>query len=383
MTQQIYAWVASIRPVGGVALFVAAASLAGCAGGADGSTAGAIPGGESLYHRHRWFSSPSPQPSPSSSASPAGASSASPVPTSRPTTAPVPSTTPAPISAGGEFLGCPYPSGDVWQADISSASITATSAQNIQATIDGGDTGGFNVWLPDQETINTAAVATALLAVAPQVSYHTPYSPVPWLASFSISSLSDHHAMVLQTQSCQYFEYYEMTYNGALSAYNGGMWSLAKPFSRPASGAVSTASGIPIGLLAVRPEELAAGAIQHALGWGAVAHSVSQSACVSPAGMTDCTDNLAYSGPSTEAALAMPYGAHIRLKSSFDDSTFPREAYIVAEALKHYGAYLYDTGCCDEIPFANDQYGAPTWTSLDSAAINSIGIGDFDVVQAP
>ena len=79
----------------------------------------------------------------------------------------------------------------------------------------------------------------------------------------------------------------------------------------------------------------------------------------------------------------MPYGAHIRLKASFNDSSFPKEAKIVAEALKNYGAYGYDTGCCNSIVFVNDVNGAPVWTSADESAITSLTISNFDVVVAP
>jgi hypothetical protein len=287
-------------------------------------------------------------------------------------------------ASSGPLLGCPYPSGNVWQSDVSNATLAAHSAESIQATVDGGDNGGFSVWVPDSEKINTATDSTPMLTVHPKVSDHKPYSPIPWSASFYIEPASDGHSMVLQGDTCQYYEGYQTSYrDGLLSEYDGAHWDLRQPFTRPATGALSTASGIPIGLLAVRPEELSGGHIAHALGWGAVAHSVAQESCVSPAGVTDCTDGLTYDGPRSESSYAMPYGAHIRLSASFDDSGFPREALIVAEALKQYGAYLYDTGCCDEIPFVNDQYGAPTWTAADSAAIGKITIRDFDVVQAP
>ncbi len=282
-----------------------------------------------------------------------------------------------------DFLGCPYQSGDVWQTNISSAQVDTYSAAYIKATIDGGGGGKFAVWAPKtNELINAATSSTPLVAVHGKVKWHTPYSPWPWASNFYISPMGDAHAMVLQGTSCQYFEGYDTTYSGgSLSMYNGGMWDLTKAFVRPSQGSISTASGIPIGLLAVRPEELTAGVILHAIGWDGVAHSWSQHACVSPAGKTDCTDSLAYKGPSSDTP--MPYGAHIRLKAAFDDSSFPKEAKTVAEALKTYGAYGYDTGCCNSIPFVNDVNGAPVWTSADESAITKLTISNFDVVVAP
>jgi len=283
----------------------------------------------------------------------------------------------------GEMLGCPYPSGDVWQTDISNAQTDPNSAAYIKAASDAGGGGSFDASAPTtDELINPATSSTPLLTVQPKVKWHTPYSPWPWAASFFIEPLGDAHALVLQSEDCQYYEGYSVTYSGGnLSMYNGGMWKLTAPFSRPKQGSTSTASGIPIGFVAVRPEELKTGVIGHALGWNGVRNSWSQTACVSPAGQSDCTDDIPYDGPSSD--MPMPYGAHLRLKTSFDDSSFPNEAKTVAEALKKYGAYAYDTGCCNTIVFTNDLDGGPVWTSGDEAALSGINLSDFDVVNAP
>lgn len=288
------------------------------------------------------------------------------------------------FSGSGEFLGCPYQSGDVWQTKIVNEVLDPDSAANIQATIDGGGGGGFNASAPTtDELINMASMRTPMVPVVGKVKWHTPYSPWPWASNFYIEPLSDAHALVLQTQSCEYYEGYEVSYSGSgvLSMYNGGMWNLNKPFVRAQQGSISTASGIPIGLVAVRPEELTAGYIGHALGWNGVRNSWSQTACVSPAAKTDCTDDIAYKGPASDTP--MPYGAHIRLKADFNDSSFPKEAKVVAEALKRFGAYGYDTGCCNTIVFVNDSNGGPVWTSADASALSSITISNFDRVVAP
>ncbi len=298
-------------------------------------------------------------------------------------------------AAAGTFLGCPYPSGDVWQTDISSSDLAPDSAANIKATIDGHGDGPFTAGVIvsgqkniTNEYVNTANGSTPLVAVHPKTSYHTPKSPEPWVFTppFYIEPTSNAHAMVLQTDACQYYETYRTTAKRSshqLSAYSGTFVDLTQPFSRPATGGCSTSSCIPIGLLAVRPEELAAGAISHALGWDAISGSVSKYACVSPAAVTHCTGGRRYKGPHSEAHKAMPAGARIRLKASFDISHFHREAQIVATGLKHYGAYLFDVGSENLIPFVNDGNGAPAWNSDDQSDLGSISIDDFDVVTAP
>jgi hypothetical protein len=284
-----------------------------------------------------------------------------------------------------DFLGCPYPSGDVWQTSIAGAPVSPKSATEIQATIDAGGGGSFRVDAPTtDELINPANGSTPLVNVKPKLHGHVPYSPWPWEANFYIEPLGDGHAMVLQTQDCQYYEGNGAAYNnGVLSMNNGAKSNLNAPFARPKKGATSSASGIPIGLLAVRPEELSAGVIRHALGWDGVANSWSQKGCVSPAAQTHCTDDIPYDGPASQTQNAMPYGAHIRLRASFDDANFPAAAKVVAEALKKYGAYAYDTGCCNTIPSVNDVNGGPNWTHTDTDAIKTITLSDFDVIVAP
>lgn len=297
--------------------------------------------------------------------------------------------------SAGTFLGCAYPSGDVWQTDISQKPVKAGSQANIKATIDGGGSGGFTagviVKAPQNVTneyVNLANHSTPMIAVHPRVRYHIPKSPEPWTFKppFYIEPIANAHAMVLQTDACQYYETYKTAAKPALKkllAYSGTYVDLTQPFVRPAEGGCSTSSCIPIGLLAVRPEELTAGLISHALGWNAVTGSVSKSACVSPAAIADCTNGRGYKGPAGERRKAMPAGSHIRLKASFDISNFHPEAKIVAAALKQYGAYLYDAGSQNLIPFVNDTYGAPAWTSDDEHDLESISIANFDVVGAP
>jgi hypothetical protein len=137
-------------------------------------------------------------------------------------------------------------------------------------------------------------------------------------------------------------------------------------------------------MLAVRPEELAAGLIRHAIGWNAVAGSMNGAAaapCVNPAGKVRCTDGNVYKGPPSD--LPMPYGSHARLKASFSLTHFSREAKIVAIAMQTYGLYVYDTGCCNAIILADDQNGAPVWTNEDANDLVTIKPADFDIVPPP
>ena len=79
----------------------------------------------------------------------------------------------------------------------------------------------------------------------------------------------------------------------------------------------------------------------------------------------------------------MPYGSHARLQASFNISSFHREAKAIAVAMQTYGLYVYDTGCCNAIILANDQHGAPVWSSDDAHDLFTITPADFDIVPPP
>lgn len=283
----------------------------------------------------------------------------------------------------GELLGCPYPSGRVWQSSIAGLKPARRSAAYIKATIDGNGGGGFLATVPTYEYVNMADDNTPLVPVHPLVSYIQPYSPIPWDPNFYISTLSDEHSLVLQTQSCRYYEGYETTYDTSigLTMFNDAHVNLHSRFKRPPSGALSTSSGIPLGLLAVRPEELTNGVIAHALGWNVVSGSVSQWACVSPAAKRSCTNGALYAGPASD--MPMPWGSHARLRASFDISSFHREAQIVATAMQTYGLYVYDAGCCNEVVFTDDVNGSPTWSDYDATDLSTISPADFEIVPPP
>jgi hypothetical protein len=286
-----------------------------------------------------------------------------------------------------DFLGCPYPSGDVYQSDISGVSPDPNSNAYIQAVLAArGGSSGF-IALVNTQTLNRANAKTPNVIVEPENNWDHPYSPVPWAPDFKIEKDGDHHSEVINAKTCQYYEGYVTEYDASgnyLDVYNNEHVDLTKPFVRPSTGALSTATGIPLGLLAVRPEELAKGVIGHAIGWNIVSGSGNGQAngpCVNPAGKVRCTDGNSYDGPNGDKP--MPYGSRARLKASFNISNFSREAKIVAQAMQTYGLYVYDSGCCNVIILADDSFGAPVWTGEDADDLQSITPADFDIVPPP
>jgi hypothetical protein len=277
----------------------------------------------------------------------------------------------------GTYYGCPEFKNGTYTKIITNAPIDPNSAAYISSVIQAGDTSGFYA-STGVEQINLADRRTPLRNVKPRVKWHQFPKPYPWRKDFYIEPLGDEHAMVVQTQSCHLFESYGTQFQSpTLSAYSGANWSLAKRFVPLPPGTPSAmASGLPLFAGMVRWEDYEGGSIDHALNWDGVAGTVSQYNFVRPA---SDTDGLAFQGSSS---YQMPYGAHLRLKSTFSTQGWGPQATMVANAMKTYGVYLADTGSSgNAIYFANAADGSDPWDDQDLSSLSSITMSDFDVLK--
>ncbi len=283
-------------------------------------------------------------------------------------------------AAVATYYGCPvFAAGNTYNAPVNASAIDPHSSAYISSVQQAGDTAGFYA-STGYEKANEASNSTPMLAVHPKVSYHSFPASYPWASNFYIEKLGDGHAIVVQTQSCHLYEAYSTTYSGGkLSAYSGANWYLTKPFVPLAKGQPSAmASGLSLFAGLVRWEDYQSGAINHALDWAAIAHTVSKYGFVTPA---SDTDGLTFNGTSS---YQLPYGARLRLHASFSTAGWGPQATMVANAMKTYGIYLADTGSSgNALYFGNASNGTNPWNSSDLSSLSKIHISDFDVITLP
>jgi hypothetical protein len=308
-------------------------------------------------------------------ASSSGATSMASVPTGR-------STAPNNVAV---YQGCGvFTAGDWYNKPITQASVDRSSANYI-ASVAAADSSGFYL-STGVEHVNLAGMATPTYTVRAAVAYHqnewNANPPWPWMPPYAIEPLSDKHAIVFRVSppTCRLFETYGTSWSGStFSAYSGWSWDLTQPFqSLPAGWPSAMASGLSLFAGAVKAEEIQAGVIRHALNWGAAANSVAQWTFVLPA--TD-TDGLAFQGGDPNYQL--PYGAHLRLKASFNDSGFGPQARAITTALKTYGMFLADTGSSNALYGIEAQDGLNHWNSGDLSALGNLHLTDFEVLTLP
>ncbi len=176
----------------------------------------------------------------------------------------------------------------------------------------------------------------------------------------------DRHALLLDRSACRLYELFDLQGRpGAWTAGSGATWNLRSNRVRPAGWTSADAAGLPILPLLARHGEAKRGRIDHAL---RVTVRRSRRAYVYPA------RHFASSDPDPSLPRM---GERLRLKAGVDVSGLPRQARVIAKALKRYGLIVADNG--------SDWYvsGAPSsgWDNDQLRTLRGLTGRDFEVVD--
>ncbi len=133
---------------------------------------------------------------------------------------------------------------------------------------------------------------------------------------------------------------------------------------RPYTWTSADAAGLPVFVGLARYDEVAAGAINHALRF------------TIPTTREAFTPPASHWASSVTDANAPPMGMRMRLKASFDISGFSPANQVILKALQQYGMILADNGSAIYISGMPD----PSWNNNDLGALKTITASDFDVI---
>jgi hypothetical protein len=176
----------------------------------------------------------------------------------------------------------------------------------------------------------------------------------------------DRHALIVDRDTCTLYELYDLRREGSgWSAGSGAIWNLRSNALRPEGWTSADAAGLPILPGLARYDEVAAGAIDHALRFTA---PETRRAYVYPA---------RHEASSLTGASLPPMGLRVRLKASFPIAGFPPQARVVLEALKRYGMILADNGSPWFISGAPD----PRWSNDELHTLDRVTGADLVVVD--
>jgi hypothetical protein len=190
--------------------------------------------------------------------------------------------------------------------------------------------------------------------------------PYPIPASPLIEGGSDRHMLLWDTSACGLYELYAAARSGnGWTAGSGAIWNLRSNALRPDGWTSADAAGLPILPGLVRYEEVARGAILHALRFTAPR---TRTAHIYPARHD--------AGESSSASLP-PMGLRVRLKASVDISGFGPQARVILTALKRYGMILADNGSPWYVTGTPNSH----WNDDQLHAFHQLTGSDFEVVD--
>jgi hypothetical protein len=235
-----------------------------------------------------------------------------------------------------EAPACPvFPASNVWNRRIDGLPVRSDSSTLI-GTI--GTTAklhpDFGSYLGYGIPYNVVGTGQATTRVAFDYADESDDVPYPIPASPMIEGGSDSHILVVDRDACRLYELFaaHRETDGSWSAGSGATWDLRSNALRPAGWTSADAAGLPILPGLVRYDEVAAGEIRHAIRFTT---DETRAAYVFPA---------RHFASSLTGAAYPPMGLRVRLKASYDVSTLPAQARVIAVAMQRYGLILADNG---------------------------------------
>ena len=305
------------------------------------------------------------QPADTEAVSPAVASEA-PTKTEPTLISDIPTTT-----VGPSLANCPmFPANNIWNARVDSlpphpmsdAWIDSIgSDESFHMDFGSGEWDGGPIGIPFNMVSGSAVPKYTHDFYYPEESDTGPY-PIPDNPMMEFGS--DHHILVIDTETCTLYEIYDASFdNGQWSSGSGAIWDLNSNALRPDTWTSADAAGLPILPGLVRYDEVIAGEIKHALRF-------------------TVEDTAGYIWPARHLTSdpqegVPPMGARFRLKADYDISGFPLEMQVILQAMKMYGIILADNGSNWYVSGAPDE----RWDNDMLHLLDDLTGNDFEAVD--
>lgn len=282
----------------------------------------------------------------------------------------------------------PFPSTSVWNTDISSAALDPNNALITSAAgfaglhlhHDFSSVAGGNYGIP-YVVVDSGSTPLVPISVVDYASESDVASaPFPITAPIEGSPadcsgwpdtyVGDSHVLVLDRNTCMLYETFNThRCNGAWSASSETIWDLMNYEQRPWGWTSADAAGLPIFPGLLRYDEVASGAVNHAIRF-----TMQQT--------KDDANGGYFVEPASHAAgniwgVNNVMGMRIRLKAGFDISGFSTTNQVILTAMKKYGMILADNGGYFFFQGVPD----PRWDDNDLINLDAIQSSNFEVVQ--
>ncbi len=271
----------------------------------------------------------------------------------------------------------PFPANSLWNTDVSIAPVDPNSDNiinfiganvTLHPDFGSGTYAGQSIGIPYQVVGGSQPKVSILRGAYADESDHG-RMPVPYNAlieGYPTPGSGDRHVLILDRHGCWLYELYHgrRQTSPTWSADSTAVWDMTINEQRPYTWTSADAAGLPIFPGLARYDEVAAGAINHALRFTV---PVTRQAFTPPA---------SHWASSNTNADAPPMGMRLRLKASFDISGFSLSNQVILTALKRYGMILADNGSAIYISGAPDR----RWDNSDLGNLKTITASNFEVV---
>ena len=281
------------------------------------------------------------------------------------------------LGPGADLNGFrPFPADNAWNTDISDLPVDPNSASFIafigataplHPDFGAGLYAGKTIGIPYQvEDATQPKIAVKIVA------YKTESDPGPMpvpvealIEGYPKPGNGDRHVLVLDKDGCWLYElgraYLKRT---GWQADATAIWDMTTNEQRPYTWTSADAAGLPIFPGLVRHDEVAAGAINHAI---RVTVPLTRQAFTPPA---------SHWASSVTDPNAPPMGLRMRLKASFNITGFPASDQVILTALKQYGLIVADNGSAMFISGTPDD----NWNNAELDQLKTLTASDFEVV---
>ncbi len=291
--------------------------------------------------------------------------------------APRPAGTPGRTGVSHPVGGCSiFPADNVWHAKASGLPLDARSAAYVKSIgttskvhpdFGSGTYDGAPFGIP----ITTVPAGQAKVHVTFDYASESDKGPYPIpsgaLIEGGAGASGDRHVILLDRSACRAYELFDAHHTGSIwTAGSGAIFDLRSNALRPKGWTSADAAGLPIISGLVQYDEVESGVITHAIR------------------MTAPRTRSSYVWPARHAAsdsssLSLPpMGQRFRLKASVSISGMPKQARVVAQALKTYGAILADNGSSWYLSGTQDS----RWDNDALHALGSLPGSDFEAVDS-
>jgi hypothetical protein len=268
-----------------------------------------------------------------------------------------------------------FPADNPWNKDISASAIDPYSSQIvagfgsnvIKADFGSGLWENAPIGIPYIVVCGNQPKIPVIFTDYGDESDAGPY-PIPLTAPIEGNGNGDAHVIAVDIEKGMLYELFNAHVNGSRwNASSGAIFNLKTNTMRTDGWTSADAAGLPIFPGLVRYDEIVKGIIDHPIRF------TLNSPLVKPAYIYPARHKVNSSG----GQYSLPFGARIRLKASFNISSYTATNQIILKAMKKYGLILADIGSNLYVSGAPDQ----RWNNDDLRKLGQLNGSDFEVVK--